>query len=664
MVFFTIFPLEAQTNIRGFCKTENIKAVSGYNNFLLANLNNDILPDFVLFDPQKKSYVSLFSSGYKYNLSRNNLFGNITALKEFTVKNNSKSFLSISRHNKACSEIAFEKSGNLKVLNEIKFDTFPEILKTADADNNFRNEAYICGNSFNGIVKIEKKKESLQVTQIAANRLFSDIVIADWDYDGYKDICAIDFIDNEIKLFTNDGKTNFYESRSVKTRDLPKKLIMEDINGDGFTDLLYAAYDGIGYSLGDSVSTFKKFRKIVTGFEPSDIIIKDFNNDGRKDLAVLDYQFGRLTFLFAEKSGYSNFQPDLTEYSAFAADAFNNLFLLSKSGNIRKFSRINQPSGNFQILLSESCESLAGFNIGTDLFQDYAFIDNINSELKIVVSEERRPFKSISAFKLSSSFSRLFIFEETDFNKEFYLFSPGEKLIEILRVDFLRNSSKTEQLYSLYPVWDIKAVKSNVSGKTDLHLILKDKYFTGKSVYSTRGSRFHYSQTDTIASFPSSAVFSVSDSLSIIYRFKNKGLNRIYKTTFLPQKEKKTEDLSINLNHEVFITEMKSYSKSSDFFFSQSADSVWQILDSGKSVKMLIDREMPDSMLIGDTFVKLEGRKKGLYTKSDSNYNEIINIKLIEPDKINDYFVSRFGEKYFLTFTISSSNKIIFRELK
>lgn len=664
MVFFSIFPLEAQTNIRGFCKTENIKAVSGYSNFLLSNLDNDNLPDFVLFDPNKKNCTSIISSGYRYSIPQNHRFGNITAFKEFVKRNNFKSFLSISRHNKACSEIIFDRNGNLKVLNEIKFDTFPEILKTADANNDFSNEAYICGNSFNGIVKIEKKKESLQVTQIAANRLFSDIDIADWDYDGNKDICAIDFIDNEIKLFTNDGKANFYEYRSVKTRDLPKKLKMEDINGDKFIDILYAAPDGIGYSLGDSVSTFNKFRKIVTGFEPADFILKDFNNDGRKDLAVLDYQYGRLTFLFAEKSGYRNFEPDLTEYSAFAADMFNNLFLLSKSGNIRKISRIKGPSGNFQILLAESCERLTNFNIGTDLFQDYAFIDNINSELKIIVSEERRPFKSISGYKLSSNFSRLFIFDKDSFNKEFYLYSPGEKLIEIIKVDFMRNLSKTEQLYSLYPVWDIKAVKSNISGKTDLHLLIRDKYFTGKSVFSTRFSRFHHSQTDTLTLFPSSSAFSVSESLSVIYKFKNKGLNRIYKTAFLPQGGKKTEDLSINLNHNVFFTESKSYGKSSDFFFCQSADSVWQILDSGKSVKMLIDRDISDSLLIADTFLKLEGRNKGLYKKVNSNNNEIINIKLIEPEKINDYFVSRFGEKYFLTFTISSSKKIIFCELK
>ena len=300
--------LFAQIELNGFCRTEYIKTGGNVTSLNLQKINDDKLPDILLFNPAKREVTEIITEENDYSDPVNKFsFYPISDIREFDSVKNPSTFLVISRNEKRCAEISFRKNGSIKLLDELKFDTFPEVLETAEVSGDSLVEGFICGTSFDGISMISLAKNKLTAKKIVTKRLFSDIAVADLDFDGFPEIAAIDFINNSINMFYNDGTGNFSELRTIETDKTPLKLKLTDFNRDGYVDLIITTDSVFEISEGDSVSSFDEFRKIETGLKPGKFIINDFNNDGKNDFAVLETGSGNLKILFNQGNNFKSF---------------------------------------------------------------------------------------------------------------------------------------------------------------------------------------------------------------------------------------------------------------------------------------------------------------------------------------------------------------------
>lgn len=671
-IFLLLFPLNinlfAQIELNGFCRNEFVKTGGNMNRLSLVKINDDNISDLLLSGIALREVTEIFVSdtGFENPVNKYSFYP-VDDIKLFDTIKKPASYILISRNDKRCAEISFRKNGSIKLLDELKFDTFPEVIETAESTGDSLVEAFICGKSFNGISQISLEKNRLVETKITSKRLFSDLAVTDLDFDGYPEIAALDFIDNKIRIFYNDGTGNYSELRSIEPQTVPEKIIFDDFDDDGFTDLLLSTKNGFELSRGDSVSSFEHFIKISGGFHPGKFVTGDFNDDGFGDIASLEQETGKLKILFNQNNYFQIYQPDSTKYLDIAKNEKNELFLLTEKSRVRKISRIINLLSEFTVSLSDSYTYSRKLNIGNDRFTDIAFIDQQNSELKIALSDDKNLFGSLRNYTLSSDFNKFYFTDITPWVKEFYLYTAGKKLIEILQINFLQNTVKTQQLYSYYPLIDLKAVQSPETGLFDISILAGDETYTGIARFFNRGIRYQLGKPDTLDKGSLAGKFLETGALQSAMIIKSDDTLTLKRTDFLPQKENRTSRISMKKGGSFAFSTAEEKYYSADIFLYKHLDTLSQIFEPGDRLLKIESEDKRKTFNLNDRFFKIpfRGNKRGLYKFDNiSSGREIIISKIFESERINDYFISRFGEKYYLTFTLNNSNLIYFHELK
>ncbi len=85
----------------------------------------------------------------------------------------------------------------------------------------------------------------------------------------------------------------------------PSALIAEDLNSDGFPDLMVAnsASDTLSFFAGNGDGTFKNPTTMKTGREPMALTSGDFDGDGLPDIAVCNYGDDEVSIILSQKDG-------------------------------------------------------------------------------------------------------------------------------------------------------------------------------------------------------------------------------------------------------------------------------------------------------------------------------------------------------------------------
>lgn len=140
-----------------------------------------------------------------------------------------------------------------------------------------------------------------------------DVKIGDFNDDGKDDLAVVMYNTNEISIWEGTGTGSFKEVTRFDSRGkLPQKLEVQDMNGDGFEDLVVShshADDSIVlfYGQGDfhfalSLEIFLGKNRHVVEYEITDLVVADFNADNRLDFAVACYLAGEV-IAFLNKPG-------------------------------------------------------------------------------------------------------------------------------------------------------------------------------------------------------------------------------------------------------------------------------------------------------------------------------------------------------------------------
>ncbi|NQV26965.1 MAG: VCBS repeat-containing protein, partial [Rhodopirellula sp.] len=118
------------------------------------------------------------------------------------------------------------------------------------------------------------------------------VVLGDVNGDGFDDIVTANSYGDDVSVLRGNGDGTFRTSENFATGDSPQSVVLSDVNGDGFDDIITAnnRYSGnVSVLRGNGDGTFQAAQNVATGGTPWFAIVGDVNGDGFKDIITANY---------------------------------------------------------------------------------------------------------------------------------------------------------------------------------------------------------------------------------------------------------------------------------------------------------------------------------------------------------------------------------------
>ncbi len=131
--------------------------------------------------------------------------------------------------------------------------------------------------------------------------------------DGFDQIAASNQISDEIEIYTFNNGSESFDIATIPLSFKPAKMVAEDLNGDGFQDLLVSDQDSasIHLLLNDGAGNLSEDVSFdFTGGLIADFDVLDLNNDGLKDFLILQ-EGGELSASYFEAPAVAG-APNIT----------------------------------------------------------------------------------------------------------------------------------------------------------------------------------------------------------------------------------------------------------------------------------------------------------------------------------------------------------------
>lgn len=152
--------------------------------------------------------------------------------------------------------------------------------------------------------------------------------LADFDRDGEADVAAAMKASGQIAVFRGDGQGSFLEkTRFPACGNLPNRLKLGDVNGDGITDIAVShddTDDSIAIFYGDGNFKFTIAQQVELGEDLQvlehgirDFVLEDLNGDGRLDIAAACHASGKVILFINTSQDNSRVQSFTRETYSF-----------------------------------------------------------------------------------------------------------------------------------------------------------------------------------------------------------------------------------------------------------------------------------------------------------------------------------------------------------
>jgi hypothetical protein len=490
--------LPAQIPLNGFCRYNRISVDSGYQALFPMNFNNDPYTDLILFNPARRNLsliqgdsINVFKGknqqNFKYRISelKNLSYGDIY----------SRSHIFVSRKDRTAGVINFNETGNIYILDEIKFQSYPERIDVSDIDNDKALEALISGPSFDGLSMLQINKGKIKESVVVKGVSYKDAVFTNLDSDNFPDIAALNIFSYSIDLYLNNSRGEFRFSRSISTGSLPYSFSSTDIDLDYYDDIIWGEKGKVIISYGSPVFPFEEETELTARYNPHLFVTGDFNRDGHIDLIYADTTSGIIAAFFAtEERHFAEelilFQKkDAVSIAALYSKFFNGIAVLGKDGSLYLINEALSISEEINLIAGIKPGAVNYFDFLNNGITDICYIDeNIPSINFIIRNSEGVPEK-VYQYKLHSVFREITVDNSSKETKSFYCWTKGEKLIEIIQADFKQNRFKKNSIYASGKIEDLK-IQTIANRPAIVHVSYRNNGGIGINVFEYHDFRY------------------------------------------------------------------------------------------------------------------------------------------------------------------------------
>ena len=499
LVLFFTQKIYSQIPINGFCKYDQFKVDEGFDEISSLNFNHDKYSDIVLLSLNQKNISTLTGEiqGQLNSARKTSTQFPISSIEAFTDHNNKILYhVFVSRKARRVGLSSFSTNGYLSINHSIRFNSFPENIAVADIDNDGVKEILVSGPAFDGLSILRKKSSRLIEEKIVSNKIFSESIFINLDGDEFIDLLAFDLIEQTLNFFINNGRGEFRIVRNMQFQKRINSIQTFDFNLDTYPDILFSSGDEIKIIYGDAYSSYSKQQSVPTNSEVGKFIYADFNRDGEIDLAYLNKKNSFVSVIlkkneteffdeirYLEKTGLVDLIP---YYSRFV----NGLISLSSNGKVYTITNLISLREEPKISVGGNPDIIRYFDYAANGIIDLFFVDKKNKKLNFLLRNKDGIFEFFYSINLSESFNNFYLDDEDGYNKKFYFYNHGEKLIEVLNVDLNLFQYTKNYFYAEGGIEDLRISKNSTSNISDINLLFINDTKLGRSVISFRDFRY------------------------------------------------------------------------------------------------------------------------------------------------------------------------------
>lgn len=665
-----------QIPINGFCKYDSYTVPSGYSNLAVANVFKDSFDDLILYNPGKKKYALLKGTKNGFtDINQLKIKYEISAL--LTPKSggiNKRDLIFISRKNRLLGEYRIKLDMPPGLINKLGFNSFPGNISEADINDDGIDEFMIFGAGFEGISLIYKSTERFGERKIVSGSSFSSTDFIELNDDGYIDIAAFNIIENTIQFFYNDGEANFHLTRSIPLINEAGNLTAVDFDNDGYDDLIFAMGGSLKILYGDFQASYETSAILNMNFSPDDFIVGEFNKDGLHDIAYINTNEGILSVLFNDngRQFYDELvymkKPGLNDLQNYNVDSENGIAVISEEGKLYTVTTISEIESieNINLIPGIKAITLSSFDNGNDNITDLCFIDSYDQNMKIFMQSKNNVPSLFYSIPTAENHNDIIIDDTFDYEKTFYCYSDGSQLIEVFKVDFLKNKIERKQLYAPGEIKDSKIERVD-STLVNIHLAYNksNKLFLGKFEHRRLSTTFR--ELPFIDRNVINAQLFIDENPIVYYWKEEMDSVHLYRAEILTGADKYHKYFSLFRTEEMKIitvsADLKSTGGPSIMSFIDSENRNFMISSdlNGYSIyppatedfRLLIEKE--NRLFFGD--IDDGGKGKLTVYTTDTNSLNMINvtgrvkkyslIKLLDREGVGSYFIDNFVSNNF-----------------
>ncbi len=292
-------------------------------------------------------------------------------------------------------------------------------IATGDFNNDGNPDVAVClGNNGNDFVILLGKGDGTFQTPVSTfDRLLNWIAVGDFNNDGNLDL-AILVSNNQIQLYSGNGDVTFTPGSFFAISGLPAQIVAGDLNGDGFSDLIFPTSTGMSVmmNIAGSLNTSVDYAAPVGGIP----VIADLNADGKPDVAVgagttVSVLIGNGDGTLKPVNSFPTGQaPDGMAVADFNGDGIPDLATANQEDNTISFLQ-GVGDGTFQPFTSFSTGSNPAFDIASADFNGDGLMDFVTvGELALVALNEQTGSFSTAGVSVSGNGSHSVVAQYSD----------------------------------------------------------------------------------------------------------------------------------------------------------------------------------------------------------------------------------------------------------
>ncbi len=315
--FLELSVVYSQKQISTFSTVSGLSVSRGNEYLLRGDFNGDGVTDIASYGSKFISISFTTNDSTEWNTkSFATDFKIISAVTADFNNDGQEDFAVLSADKRLLKIYQSRKPDSLIYKWKIEFPNSYDFIKTADINYDGRPDILLYGKNVLGLTVLLGKGDGTfrQPQTLLSDYSFSSVSVHDFNGDDLPDLFCINWVSNEVLLFSSYAKLRYLLPATITFTDEPREVIPAFINSDDLVDFIVTFNEKptIKTFVGDGFGVFELYQNLELSSTVDKILTEDINKTGSFDLLIFHKTLKCIshwqkdsTGLFATKTIYS-----------------------------------------------------------------------------------------------------------------------------------------------------------------------------------------------------------------------------------------------------------------------------------------------------------------------------------------------------------------------